>query len=169
MLFASSPSQQYKMSKGKSLPPALKQLLKEPTFPARTSKLSSSSINLPAGRSAGPLGAPKETKLFQTFQTISDDAKSKGLGWGEWLSFTTATLVTLNSPKALQSLHRHAVNPSSLSIEDRIARACLMREVGLKCIGFIGIPKVINQLAALRAAVDEDAQLKDALPKEPRR
>lgn len=157
------------MSKGKSLPPALKQLLKEPTFPARTSKLSSSSIKLPAGRSAGPLGAPKETKLFQTFQTISDDAKSKGLGWGEWLSFTTATLVTLNSPKALQSLHRHAVNPSSLSIEDRIARACLMREVGLKCIGFIGIPKVINQLAALRAAVDEDAQLKDALPKEPRR
>lgn len=44
-----------------------------------------------------------------------------------------------------------------------------MREVGLKCIGFIGIPKVINQLAALRAAVDDDGELKSALPTEPRR
>lgn len=44
-----------------------------------------------------------------------------------------------------------------------------MREAGLKCIGFIGIPKVINQLAALRSAVDEDDELKTALPTEPRR
>lgn len=44
-----------------------------------------------------------------------------------------------------------------------------MREVGLKCIGFVGIPKVINQLAALRKAVDEDHDLVGALPKEPRR
>ena len=125
------------MAKGKSLPPALKQLLKEPTFPARTSKLTPS-IKLPAGRAAGPLGAPKESKLFQTFQTISDDAKAKGLGWGEWLSFTTATLVTLNSPNSLQALHRFAT--SAITIEQKVERACLMREVGLKCIGFIGIP-----------------------------
>lgn len=44
-----------------------------------------------------------------------------------------------------------------------------MREVGLKCIGFIGIPKVINQLAALRKAVEEDNELIKSLPKEPRR
>jgi hypothetical protein len=44
-----------------------------------------------------------------------------------------------------------------------------MREVGLKCIGFVGIPKVINQLAALRKVVDEDEELVKALPKEPRR
>ena len=44
-----------------------------------------------------------------------------------------------------------------------------MREVGLKCIGFIGIPKVINNLAALRKAVDEDKELASALPTEPRR
>lgn len=71
-----------------------------------------------------------------------------------------------------------------------------MREVGLKCIGFIGIPKVrlaphfilvigrnadraslmrpslrqvINNLAALRKAVDEDHDLSASLPTEPRR
>lgn len=37
---------------------------------------------------------------------------------------------------------------------ERLDRALLMRETGLKCIGFIGIPKVINNLAALRSAVD---------------
>lgn len=80
----------------------------------------------------------------------------------------TATLVTLNSPGSLQALHTHTV-PRSLNVNQRVERACLMREVGLKCIGFVGIPKVINQLAALRAAVDEDEELKNALPNEPRR
>lgn len=56
-----------------------------------------------------------------------------------------------------------------MELVQRVQRACLMREVGLKCIGFIGIPKVINQLAALRAAVDEDGELKAALPTAPRR
>lgn len=80
----------------------------------------------------------------------------------------TATLVSLNSPASLQALHKHSV-PTALEISQRVERACLMREVGLKCIGFIGIPKVINQLAALRNAVEEDKELKNALPKEPRR
>lgn len=84
------------------------------------------------------------------------------------MSSQTATLVTLNSPGALQALHKHSV-PISLSVDARVERACLMREVGLKCIGFVGIPKVINQLAALRKAVDEDKDLVEALPKEPRR
>lgn len=56
-----------------------------------------------------------------------------------------------------------------MTLQDRVDRACLMREVGLKCIGFIGIPKVINQLAALRAAVEEDGDLKEALPTQARR
>lgn len=114
------------------------------------------------------MAAPSDSALALTFKRISDDATSKGLGWGEWLSLATATLVTLDSPNSLQALHRH-VSPTSLGLAQRVERACLMREVGLKCIGFIGIPKVINQLAALRSAVDEDAQLKHALPTEPRR
>lgn len=45
----------------------------------------------------------------------------------------------------------------------------MMREVGLKCIGFIGIPKVINNLAALRSSVDEDEELASKLNNVPRR
>ena len=125
--------------------------------------------------------------------------------------------------------------PAALPLAERLVRAQLMRETGLKCIGFIGIPKVsvsswrqsvgaaaaggscapsgdgrqsfsmapgprscssrrrtlaslqlqqrasscssladtnaqvINNLAALRAAVDEDAELAEALPTAPRR
>ncbi|UZJ53881.1 hypothetical protein CBS101457_003201 [Exobasidium rhododendri] len=150
-----------------SLPPALKSLLKQPTFAPRPS-LHQTGVILPAGRAAGPMTAPSQSTLYQTFDRLSDDAKGKGVGWGEWLSLATATLVTLNSPGSLQALHKHSA-PTSLAIDQRVERACLMREVGLKCIGFVGIPKVINQLAALRSAVDEDEELVSALPKEPRR
>ncbi len=81
----------------------------------------------------------------------------------------TATMFTLNSPGSLQSLHRYAAPAGSMPLQERLNRACLMREVGLKCIGFIGIPKVINNLAAVRAAVEEDQELAFALPTEPRR
>ncbi|TQS33122.1 hypothetical protein Golomagni_06546 [Golovinomyces magnicellulatus] len=156
------------MSKGRSLPPALKQLLQQPTFPARASRLSASK-QLPAGRSANPTPTPKLTGVSQHFQSLQAEAKQKGLGWGEWLSIATATLFTLNNPGSLQALHKFAAGDKAISLEHRKQVALLMRETGLKCIGFIGIPKVINNLAALRKAVEEDAELVTALPTEPRR
>lgn len=56
----------------------------------------------------------------------------------------TATLVTLNASSSLAALHRHSVSSTALSLplEEKLNRAQLMRETGLKCIGFIGIPKV---------------------------
>jgi hypothetical protein len=77
-------------------------------------------------------------------------------------------MFTLNSPRSLQSLHRYTTSSQS-DLQERVNRACLMREVGLKCIGFIGIPKVINNLAAIRAVVEQDSELANALPTEPRR
>ncbi|PWN52183.1 hypothetical protein IE53DRAFT_392133 [Violaceomyces palustris] len=166
------------MSKSRSLPPALKQLIKSPLYPRRPSRSNPSRI-LPVGRSPDPLFPPKNEILSQLFSGIRNQADQLGLGWAEWLSLTTATLLTLNSPASLQALHRMAVgiDPSqstptgqpALNLTERTERACLMREVGLKCIGFIGIPKVINNLAALRAVVDEDQELASALPREPRR
>lgn len=155
------------MSKGKSLPPALKSMLAQPLYPARPSVLRQGTTR-PAGRSANPSPSPSSQALTDAFGQLQRQAEGKGLGWGEWLSIATATLVTLNSPGSLASLHRFAAG-SSLQLQDRLDRAQLMREVGLKCIGFIGIPKVINNLAALRKAVDEDQELASALPTEPRR
>lgn len=156
------------MSKGRSLPPALKQLLQQPTFPARASKLSASK-QLPAGRSANPSPTPKLASVSQHFQSLQTEAKQRGIGWGEWVSIATATLFTLNNPGSLQALHRFAAGEQSADPEHKTNVALLMRETGLKCIGFIGIPKVINNLAALRKAVEEDAELVKALPTEPRR
>lgn len=156
------------MSKSRSLPPALKQLLQQPTFPARASKLSAST-QLPAGRSANPSPTPKLSSVSQHFQSLEAEAKQKGIGWGEWVSIATATLFTLNNPGSLQALHRFAAGDKAGNLEHRTNVALLMRETGLKCIGFIGIPKVINNLAALRKAVEEDVELVKALPTEPRR
>jgi hypothetical protein len=68
-----------------SLPAALKTLLKEPTFPKRKSARQAG-IVLPAGRAATPLSAPPQSELHKTFDRIANDANSKGLGWGEWMS-----------------------------------------------------------------------------------
>ncbi|KAL9936710.1 hypothetical protein V8E36_004778 [Tilletia maclaganii] len=156
------------MSKSNSLPNTLKSLVLSPLYPARASRISPSRI-LPAGRLAGPGAPPSNNSLASLFRSVSSDAESRGLAWAEWLSVATATLLTLNSPRGLQELHKSAV-PTSLALPDRTNRACLMREVGLKCIGFIGIPKVINNLAALRAAVEEtDAELAGNLPTDTRR
>lgn len=85
----------------------------------------------------------------------------------------TATMFALNSPGSLQSLHRYLVRRDGSTelrpVSERVERACLMREVGLKSIGLIGTPKAINNLAALRAMVDEDKECAAAMPNEPRR
>lgn len=150
----SLPTQQARHRSMPHLPPQLKSLVLSPTFTG--------------GRLAKPLQPPRAALLTKLFQDVSSSASKHGLGWGEWLSITTASLFTLDSPGSLQALHRFSA-PASLAIEERTARAALTREVGLKCIGFVGIPKVINNLAALRKAVEADPELVAKLPKDPRR
>ena len=63
----------------------------------------------------------------------------------------TAATMTMNSPASLATLHALASSQQPLDI--RVANAELMREVGLKCIGFNGVPRVINCLGAFRNAL----------------
>jgi hypothetical protein len=49
----------------------------------------------------------------------------------------TAATMTMNSPKSLTALHELASADGGL--ETAVANAELMREVGLKCIGFNGV------------------------------
>ncbi|WFD33234.1 protein S-acyltransferase [Malassezia cuniculi] len=153
---------------GKSLHATLKELIHAPTFAARESIVDPRRTLAP-GRSALPRPSPRREILDDLFRHIERSAQSHGIGWAEWLSISTATLFALDSPGSLAHMHRYAVREPKIALEERVHRACLMREVGLKCIGFIGIPKVINNLAALRAAVEEDRQVADALPTTPRR
>lgn len=82
----------------------------------------------------------------------------------------TAATMTLNSPESLLQLYGLA-NSSSIeksATDHSVFTAELMREVGLKCIGFNGVPRTINCLNAFRDGLPKDIQ--EALKKrQPRR
>jgi len=61
----------------------------------------------------------------------------------------TATTMTMNSPESMSILYQ--VASASQPDSEKASTAELMREVGLKCIGFNGIPRTINMLGAFRS------------------
>lgn len=76
-----------------------------------------------------------------------------------------AATFTVNSPDSLAVLHSVSSSSSSSSSAQPAYRplgpvpaAELIREVGLKCISFNGIPRSINCLSAFRAALPPDVQ-----------
>lgn len=126
---------------------------------------------IPAGVSGSPKAPPQVSILHDLFHRIERDAELRGIRWGEWLTLSTATLFSINAPGTLRVLHTYVMNHGGTlrPVADRVDRACLMREVGLKTLGLVGTPKAINNLAALRASVDADADLAAHMPTEPRR
>lgn len=73
----------------KSLPPALRNLLAAPTFAARRSKHDPTIVL--RGRRATPAPPPPEPELDALFGRIAEQSTARGVGWGEWLSFTVCT------------------------------------------------------------------------------
>lgn len=71
-----------------------------------------------------------------------------------------ATTFTLNSPDSLGILHSVSSNSSATTYRPLAPApaAELIREVGLKCISFNGIPRSINCLGAFRALLPPDVQ-----------
>lgn len=65
----------------------------------------------------------------------------------------TAATMTMNSPDSLAILFQLVA--SAQTEEESVATAELMREVGLKCISFNGIPRTINCLNAFKASLPE--------------
>lgn len=59
----------------------------------------------------------------------------------------------MNSPESLSILFRQAT--TSQSPEESVATAELMREIGLKCISFNGIPRTINCLNSFKASLPD--------------
>lgn len=73
--------------------------------------------------------------------------------------------MTMNSPQSLLELFKLSQEtPNSLS---GVQAAELMREVGLKCISFNGIPRTINCLGAFREGLPKDVS--GAMSTEPTR
>ncbi|OAA77274.1 hypothetical protein LEL_04097 [Akanthomyces lecanii RCEF 1005] len=99
-------------------------------------------INAPFAK-PGPCPAP--SKIRDVYSRIAQDAATHKLGQRPWLIISAAATFTLNSPDSLPILHSVASSSTS--------SAELIREVGLKCISFNGIPRTINCLNAFHAAL----------------
>ncbi|CAH0044457.1 unnamed protein product [Clonostachys solani] len=102
----------------------------------------------------GPTAAPA-AQIREAFVDIARDASRRQLGPRSWIVLSAAATFTLNSPDSLTILHdvasspdRHIPHPS-----DPVQTAELIREVGLKCISFNGIPRSINCLNAFHASL----------------
>ncbi|KID70286.1 Dol-P-Man:Man(5)GlcNAc(2)-PP-Dol alpha-1,3-mannosyltransferase [Metarhizium brunneum] len=104
-------------------------------------------INAPSAR-PGPTPAP--AAMRDVLGSIASDAAQKKIGTRPWLAVSTAATMTLNSPDSLPMLHAIA---SSQRGQSPVQTAEFMREVGLKCISFNGIPRTINCLNAFHASL----------------
>ncbi|EFX04455.1 hypothetical protein CMQ_1383 [Grosmannia clavigera kw1407] len=114
-------------------------------------------INAPHSR-PGPTSAPAH--IAEVYRAVARDAAKHNVGNQPWITISAAATITLNSPASLSVLHGVATDETTASASGRsenpIAAAELIREVGLKCIGFNGIPRTINVLGAFRTALSAD-------------
>ncbi|QUC21687.1 uncharacterized protein UV8b_05930 [Ustilaginoidea virens] len=114
-------------------------------------------INAPFAR-PGPTPAPPGIR--DVYERIARDAAARELGTRPWLAISTAATLTRNAPDALPVLHAVAASACGAGGHEaplaQLAQlAELMREVGLKCVSFNGIPRTINCLVAFRAALPD--------------
>ncbi|WVF71039.1 hypothetical protein IAT40_005836 [Kwoniella sp. CBS 6097] len=105
--------------------------------------------------SAVPKPAPE--KVYALFEKIRRGGEKGGVGPETWLTLSTGSLVTVNSPATLCSLFDYAGSRND-GLQGKIAAAAVIRETALKCISFSGIPRTINSLVALRAHLPEDVK-----------
>ncbi|KAF3385721.1 Dol-P-Man:Man [Talaromyces pinophilus] len=119
-------------------------------------------INAPNAR---PGTIPAPAQISSVYASIAKEAEPKNVGLKAWFSAATAATMTMNSPESLVQLHK--LVSESRSKEESVYLAELIREIGLKCIGFNGIPRTINCLGEFRAGLPTD--IKDALATQPRR
>jgi hypothetical protein len=99
--------------------------------------------------------APPNIKSI--YDQISESATKHNVGVPAWLTLSTAATMTMNSSQSLLTLHSVASSSSSSQLNPT-QTAELMREVGLKCISFNGIPRTINMLGAFRDGLPSSIQ-----------
>lgn len=103
-------------------------------------KLSPSLKSLINAAHARPGTVPAPRNISALYSKIEREALARNLGRPSWLAITTAATMTMNSPDSMLVLYKAA--SASKSNEEAVAIAELMREVGLKCIGFNGVSLV---------------------------
>ncbi|CAG8960099.1 hypothetical protein HYFRA_00010577 [Hymenoscyphus fraxineus] len=130
------------------------------------SKLSSPLKALISAPFAKPNTLPTNPQVSSVYQRLRQEADAKKVGRSAWLTLSTAATMTMNSPASLAELYRLATSPSAEKAE-AVKTAELMREIGLKSIGFNGVPRTINCLGAFRASLP--SEVVDSLSTKPTR
>ncbi|KAK0120358.1 dolichyl-P-Man:Man(5)GlcNAc(2)-PP-dolichol alpha-1,3-mannosyltransferase [Cadophora gregata] len=119
------------------------------------SKLSSSLKALIGASFARPNTLPATPRITSVYERLRQEASAKNVGTPAWLTLSTAATMTMNSPESLTELYNLATEKSK-DKKKSVETAELMREVGLKCIGFNGVPRTINCLGAFRASLPSE-------------
>ncbi|KAI1267012.1 hypothetical protein F5Y18DRAFT_416237 [Xylariaceae sp. FL1019] len=88
-------------------------------------------------------------------QRLASDAREKKVGLPAWVTVSTAVSATMNCPEAMTQVF-HLANKSADTSRSPAQNAELIREVGLKCISFNGIPRSINTLGAFWNSLPSD-------------
>ncbi|KAL6870190.1 hypothetical protein ACO1O0_001528 [Amphichorda felina] len=110
-------------------------------------------INAPFAR---PDPTAATARIADVYRAIASDATRHKVGLKPWLTLSSAATFTLNSPESLTTLHSIASSSPSAAAgltNPAVQTAELIREVGLKCISFNGIPRSINCLNAFHASL----------------
>ncbi|KAJ4392436.1 hypothetical protein N0V85_007059 [Neurospora sp. IMI 360204] len=119
------------------------------------SKLSPSLKGLINAPFARPGQTPAPCNIEAVYSKIADEARERKYGEKPWLALSAAATFTLNSPSSLEPLLTLAssrlLSSSSTSSNSLLESAEFIREIGLKCISFNGIPRTINSLNAFRS------------------
>ncbi|KAF2165365.1 hypothetical protein M409DRAFT_67222 [Zasmidium cellare ATCC 36951] len=115
---------------------------------------------------ARPNTIPAPKTILNVYEKIAQDAAENKVGLPAWLCASTAATMTMNSPESMLELYRLAIKGGA-DQERGVYTAELMREVGLKCIGFNGVPRTINVLGAFHSGLPENIQsaLKERKPR----
>ncbi|KAJ5670908.1 hypothetical protein N7507_000035 [Penicillium longicatenatum] len=114
------------------------------------SKLSSSLKALINAPTARPHTVPAPANIASVYSKIQQAAQAQQLSQPSWIALSAAATMTMNSPESLAVLYQLASSTSN-----NVETAELMREVGLKCISFNGIPRTINCLNAFKSSLPE--------------
>ncbi|KAI2633541.1 mitochondrial protein [Hypomontagnella submonticulosa] len=122
------------------------------------SKLSEAVKALINASHARPGYTPSSPGVQTALTRFASDAAEKKVGLPAWVTLSTAVSATMNCPEAMTQIFHLANSTSTPNSPPRTPaqNAELIREVGLKCISFNGIPRSINTLNAFRASLPAD-------------
>ncbi|KAK7926887.1 hypothetical protein PG985_003885 [Apiospora marii] len=120
------------------------------------SKLSDAVKALINASHAAPGITKASPQVQPALKRFAEDAHTKQVGLPSWVTVSTAVSATMNCPEAMTSVFHLANEKSHTDNATPTQNAELIREVGLKCISFNGIPRSINCLNAFYGSLPED-------------